>query len=432
MFDGHRSVLPSPDHLFFMGLTRCVVWAVYAILPVNKRLAAEVSLRDALSKARLQRTRVYNLDKGKTYTGNTITEWAAVLAVAPCAFRRILSADTMSMAMQVVVEVLTKLQSLVEAIYAYPRIDIDGADACRARLTNTELMAVADDFMSAVSAACLRPDCVELAKLIDVPNLHRLREVVGFSIPALSHVRHSVELSFESSHQPLKRAMVQGNGHDDAKRAMMRVVEEELVSRLRLDPSYFGIPKEWTAHPGVQEALKKAMPLWSEESTSWRLAGATVPVADVPEQARERAAAYMRSDATPRWRQRSTRGDDAWVGVGDTVGVLVTSEARSRRAFVDHSRELGAANTVVAYFRVMAFCSSGHGPPFAIVNPYGSPDKNGTRSIRFSRFQYLPLVPSMRRALVVHDCDTCQPNEQRRMAHTAVNRWVILQRPRSG
>jgi len=102
---------------------------------------------------------------------------------------------------------------------------------------------------------------VELAKLIDVPNLHRMHEVVAFTVPALPHVRHTVELDFETSHQPLKRAMVRGNGHDDAKQAMMRVVEGELASRLPMEPARFGIPDDCTAHAGFNEALKNAMPL---------------------------------------------------------------------------------------------------------------------------------------------------------------------------
>jgi len=125
------------------------------------------------------------------------------------------------------------------------------------------------------------------------------------------------------------------------------------------------------------------MPLCSEESTSWRLMGATDPVADMPKQAKERAVAYMRSDSTPLWRQRSTRGDEEWFAVDVTVCFLFTSEARSRKAFVVHSREMGAVNMIVAYFRLMAFCSSRHGPHFAIVHPYGSPEKNGNRSMRF-------------------------------------------------
>jgi len=298
MFDGHRSAMPSPDHLFFMGFTPCLVCAFYAILPAGMRLAAEVSLRDALSRARLNRTIVYDVHKSKPYTGKKISESAAVLAAAPLAFARVLPTATMSAAMGVVMGVLKKSKTLIGAIYAYPRVDLDGADACRARTTHATLLLLADDFISAVAAACLRPDYVELAKLIDVPNLHRMRVMVAFSVPALAHVRHTVELAFESSHQPLKRAMVRGNGHDDAKRAMMRVVEGKLASRLRMEQARLGIPDDWTAHAGVNEALKNAMPLWSQSSAPWRLTGAIVLLANVPQQDKDVAASPTRVGAT--------------------------------------------------------------------------------------------------------------------------------------
>ena len=380
----------------------------------------------------MNRTRVYNVDKSKPCTGNKISEWAAVLAAAPLAFARVLPTATMSAAMGDVMGVLKRTQTLIGAIYAYPRVDLDGADACRARTTHAALLLLADDFISAVAAACLRPDCVELAKPIDVPNLHRMREVVAFSVPALAHVRHTVELAFESSHQPLKRAMVRGNGHDDAKRAMMRVVEGELASRLRMEPARFGIPDDWTAHAGVNEALKNAMPLWSESSAPWRLTGATVLLANVPQQAKDVAASSTRVGATLRWRERANRGNDDWVSVGDSVAVLVTSEAHSRRQFFDCSRTLGASGTTVAYFRVVGIASSDGGHPFSSVNPYGPADDEGCRVVRHRHFQYMPLVASARRAWVVHGCDECKPNENHRTAHSAANRWVILQRPRSG
>jgi len=120
------------------------------------------------------------------------------------------------------------------------------------------------------------------------------------------------------------------------------------------------------------------------------------------------------------------------VGVGDSVAVLVTSKARSRRQLVDCSQTPGASGTAVAYFRVVGFASRDGGHPFSIVNPYGPADDEGCRVLRHRRFQYMPLVASARLAWVVHDCDECKPNENRRMTHSAANRWVILQRPRSG
>lgn len=432
MFDGHRSVLPAPDHLFYMGLTRCVVQAIYGMLGDNERLLFEVSLRDALSKARLQRTRVVNINKGRVYSGIKISEWASVLAVGPLSFRRVIPIHSTTAALKVVLDVLSKLQALVHAAYYFPRVDLDGADACRARPSHDDLVELSDAFISAVVAACLRSDCTFFAKTIDVPNLHRLREVVAHSIPAMLHVRHSLELAFESAHQFIKRAMRRGNGHNDARRAMVRVVEAELVSRLRLDAAYFGVDQQWTANAGVQEALKVAYPLWSLDSPAWRLSGPTVMVADVTERAARVATRYMGSAPIIQWRKRATRGDDAWVTSGDAVRVLVTSDASLGREFVECSGTLRESGTTVAFFRVVALCSSGHDQAVAIVNPYSEASRGGSRSVMENHFQYLPMLPSVRRALVVHDCDSCQPNEQRRMTHSATNRWCILPQPRSG
>jgi len=430
VFDGHRSVFPAPDHLFYMGLTRCVVEAVYGMLSDDQRLLAEVSVRDALSKARLQRTRVLNIDKGTVYKGIKISEWAAVLAVGPFSFRRVLPVGSTSAALDVVLDVLSKLQAIVHAIYYFPRVDLDGADACRVRPSHAELLDVGDAFIAAVVAACLRPDCVFFANIIDVPNLHRMREVLNLSIPALLHVRHSLELAFESAHQFIKRAMRRGNGRDDARRAMVRVVEAELVSRLRLDPAHFGIDKAWTTHAGVREAFKSAYPLWSVDSAAWQLSGPNVVAANGFERA-EAVAKRFAGAASIRWRARATRGDDSWVTAGDAVRVLVTSHASTSREFVDASKTLREPDTKVAYFRVVALCSSAPGLVAAIVNPYGDADARGMRSVMASYFQYLLMAPAVRRALVVHDCDSCQPNESRRMMHSASNRWRVLKQPRS-
>jgi len=431
IFDGHRSIFPAPDHLFYMGLTRCAVEAVYGILSDDQRLLAEVSLRDSLSKARLQRTRVLKIDKGTIYEGIKISELAAVLAVGPMSLRRVLRTGATSAALEVVLDVLSKLQALVHSVYYFPRVDLDGADACRVRPSHKDLLEFADAFISAVVAACLRPDCIFFAGIIDVPNLHRLREVLNFSIPAMLHVRHSQELAFERAHQFIMRAMRRGNGRDDARRAMVRVVEVELVSRLRLDPTYFGVEKRWTAHAGVKEALKTTYPLWSEESAPWQLSGPIVTAANVLERAESLAKRFCGTGAL-RWRARATRGDDAWVTSGDAVRVLITSDASIAREYVDCSKTLRERDTKVAYFRVVALCSSASGLVAAIVNPYDEEDAGGTRSVMEADHQYLVMAPAGRRALVVHDCDTCRPNASRRMTHSMSNRWRVLPHPRSG
>lgn len=67
--------------------------------------------------------------------------------------------------------------------------------------------------------------------------------MLNFFIPALFHVRHSEKLGFESAHLFFKRAMRRGKFQDDARRALVRVFEAELVSRLSLDSACLEIVK---------------------------------------------------------------------------------------------------------------------------------------------------------------------------------------------
>jgi len=83
MFDGHRSVLPSPDHLFFLGLTKKLVQGVFSLLHLDLRPTVGVSLREALAHAGFPCTKVYN-PSNKTHVNSLgISEWAAVCVVGP-------------------------------------------------------------------------------------------------------------------------------------------------------------------------------------------------------------------------------------------------------------------------------------------------------------------------------------------------------------
>lgn len=88
MFDGHRSVLPSPDHMFFLGLTLKKMQAIFTLIPKPKRTVLGSSLRDALTHAGKPRTNVYNPRKSTYVNGLGVSEWAAVLTVGPHARRR--------------------------------------------------------------------------------------------------------------------------------------------------------------------------------------------------------------------------------------------------------------------------------------------------------------------------------------------------------
>lgn len=77
---------------------------------------------------------------------------------------------------------------------------------------------------------------------------------------ALGHVRHFSDPAMESAHQPVKIANLGGNGHDDASRAMQRMVQTEVLSRLSLSAPPFGIPDAWRQLPGMPLLLSSALP----------------------------------------------------------------------------------------------------------------------------------------------------------------------------
>jgi len=58
LWDGHRIVVPSPDHLFFYGLTRELLQSILLFLPKDARHTLLCSLRDALAHACLPCTTV--------------------------------------------------------------------------------------------------------------------------------------------------------------------------------------------------------------------------------------------------------------------------------------------------------------------------------------------------------------------------------------
>jgi len=93
-------------------------------------------------------------------------------------------------------------------------VSLDGASASRARLGSEHVDAQLELFMHAVSRVCERLNCVVLKRAVDVPNLHRMREVGNIVAPAsgVGHARHFSEMGLEGANQPLKIAISRGNG----------------------------------------------------------------------------------------------------------------------------------------------------------------------------------------------------------------------------
>lgn len=227
MFDGHRSAMFAPDHLSFHGLTKRLVTGFFRLLTLSQRNRVGASLREALA-------------------------WAAALTVFGFVLKRTLRRATCRQAdipagiktpLHRALELMNAFTALVFEAYYYPRAGLDGVAACRARSTPKKLQQKAEELFYRVRDACLRADLKALGMWSEVPNLHRLRKLVNNVIPALLHVRQAQELLFENAHQALKRAVVSGNGRDDALRAMKRYQQTDLAARRSLQHAFFWNPR---------------------------------------------------------------------------------------------------------------------------------------------------------------------------------------------
>lgn len=316
----------APDHVHFQGLTKRLVTVTFQQLSVSQRIRVGLSLRDALARSHLPSTTIYNAKRNSVMSVG-ISEWAAAITVFSTVLRRTLrsapATGTLSraaVALQAALAVIDRFTGLICGVYSYPRLELDDRAAFELRLTPVGLQKMAESFFELVRKAFLRADLQEFV-FLDVPNLHCLRELMDHVIPALLHVQNAEEVLFENAHQPLKNAVVRGNGHDDAERAMAPYVEGELASRMRLDAAFFSIPESWVHHYGVRAYLLHALPLFrGENQSSWSCSGGTLDVCRVPAGAQRFALARFAGHV--KWRGRATRGGKDKLQLGNAVSVL--------------------------------------------------------------------------------------------------------------
>lgn len=433
MFDGHRSVMPGPDHLVFHGLTKYLMVGIFAELNEDQSILVGTSFRDALACSHMPGTRIYNPET-KAVVSVGISEWASTLTVSAFVFRRVIpeaapASSGASTPLQVGLEMLDAFTALVNAMYYFPRSELDGETACRGRPSVDRLRALGEVFFALVRKACLRSDTAALGRCVDKPNLHRLREVLDHVVPALQHVRHAQELLFENAHQPVKRAITSGNGWDDAGRAMERVRQCEFASRLKAQPSFFGVPSAWMEHKGVRAAVNKSTDLFSQPSAGWRSWGGSVSATLVPAAARVLVAARYAATFDVKWWAQATRsGAGEQVRIGDAVAVLVLPAAG--RTAVNVARGTGSSHphAHVAFFSVAAVLTTPQGTCSAVVRPFVSFPETADVSVDLTTVLYLPLDTYVRRALVLHSCELMCRSRRSGVDHCDSNRWRVFGR----
>jgi len=433
MFDAFRSVVPAPDHLFFNGLTVGVLRGCFRALSPSDRALVSCSLREALALSGMRRTRPYNVKSGRLNSLG-MSEWSAVLSVGRLCFRRALSREVVEVRrretpFQVMLRILDMSTLLVCATYYTPRVDLDGGDACRGAPSAQSLQRDASAFMSFVDVSMRRRDCVPFLSSLDKPNLHRLREMFFFVVPHFLHVRHVRELFFESAHQPLKHAALSGNGHDDARRAMDRMLETECFSRIASAPEKFNVPSHYFDHPGIAKQLKESAGLWTRAGKDWRVAGDALAESLVPASALAVAVHHCPSGYRIPWRTGATRGDAEYLRIGDAVSVLCTGAGVGIRmvsvAMPEHATEPGARTR---FYRAVAFYGSVGGRVVALVHPFIQDGAN-TWQIEASRTLSLTLPRTVRRSLALHACEgDCREVSAASIEHRSGGQWHVLGR----
>lgn len=431
MFDGHRSALVAPDHLVYLGITKRIVAATFKLLTVPQRKRVSISLREALAHSHFSTTSVYNC-KRQSIASLGISEWAATLTVFGAVLRRTLRSATRPPGAELspldrALEVVRVYNELATALYFCPRPDVDGGFAFRNRASTEDLKARANEFFALVRQACLRVDMAAFGKLLDVPNLHRLRELLDHVLPALLHIRHAQELLFENAHQQLKRAVVTGNGHADAARAMSRYISAEVVSRMKANPSVFGIPGEWLDHPGVRACLLQSHGLSSAEPGAWRCSNEVQPTASLPVAAQQIAVSHSPPGATITWHRRAARPPCDSLVVGDAVAVLVRPEMSVAAVPVAIGVAATAHDARIAFFGVLGFFTTRAGAAAAVVHPYELDPSGQFWRLAPERCLFV-LLESVRRALVLHDCACSCSIVGSRVRHTTANRWLLFGR----
>jgi len=316
MFDGHSSVLPSPDHLLFMDLSKLLLQAIVTLLTPDLRPTLRDSLRESLAHTGLPCTKVYNASS-KTYVNSLgISECAAVCIIGLDARRRatpdalLTEPVTGTSPLGVAVDLLKDCYDVVRLAYLYPRAELDGEAACMERDgAAVELRRRAAVLLRSIRAACARPDCATLAAIFDARSIHRMSQAAWHAVQLLGSIRDAFELLFESMHQPLKHSIRSGNGHDDMRSAMTKMMGNEIVSRLAMEPSKFSLPRYWLQHASLRKLRDFSVPLPSSlVDSKWTAGHYRQPEADVPIAAKLLVAGRVAETGHVSWPRHTVRG----------------------------------------------------------------------------------------------------------------------------
>ena len=247
VFDCYRSTAVAPDHLV-LGLANNLCDTILKLIPRNVREVSELIMLDMLRRGDLPiQSHLINHEKRVLHSMSISAMFAFVL-VAPSSFRagiHICEETGKSAHALSVVSLFEEFRCLVADVYFFPEAAVDGVNAVMRhndkdgmnrvwalRERAIQYLNKLDGIYRTISG---QGEGVDVAAILDKPNLHRFLELFTHTIPLFGHVRHIQELLFEGAHQPLKRGITASNGHNPELQAMEHRLSNDWKNRLAIE-----------------------------------------------------------------------------------------------------------------------------------------------------------------------------------------------------
>jgi len=228
-----QCAIVAPDHCI-IGNIKNVLTLTFKSLP-NRTVQKALNklIYESLTTNGLDRDKhVYNEDKQSLRSVSFSTLFGIFQVIPPvlAQLRSILPTSS-NPDYGFVLRTVLSLHKLVVALYHWPDVHLEGAQAMNyyfgtmrksyfETLHNLTVL-----YISNVNN--LFRNAHPHAKVLDVPNLHRLLELVIHTVPKYGHVRHISDLTFEHKHQALKSAYQRGSNQEPGNWALRTDLMEQ-------------------------------------------------------------------------------------------------------------------------------------------------------------------------------------------------------------
>jgi len=238
-FCAYQSQSIGADHVL-NGVMKNSLEACVWVLPASQRKEIDARLRHGLVTNGLpQQHRIFKLAKDDTFGlySCSLSDCAAIFSIfAPVIetfYRPKLATSRIFSALY---KMVCKLGELIGLTYFWPLKGVDSDADFEFVLGkgrekyHATLLGLAKEFVVLTNNASKLN--LDVLKIIDKPNVHRVLELYIHTIPAFGHVRHIQELTFEHMHQSLKRIWEKHNSSEQHIAAVKESLFNDYIHRL--------------------------------------------------------------------------------------------------------------------------------------------------------------------------------------------------------